>query len=1184
MKKLLVSAAALTLILFCVTACSDKGKTHTHVPTHHDAVAATCVTEGSVAYDECGECHKKFDENGNELTEVTIPIDTTAHDLSDIAANPATCAETGNVAYRHCSLCEKNFEEDGVTEIVDVITAEDAANHAYLGDLIGAVGHTCTEDGTVAHYHCAGCDKDVAEDGKTVLESTVNHADPARHSLTRIPAEESTCTVRGNTEHDYCSQCKKNFDENGKELISVETPLKNHTLGEWISEKDEHYRVCSGCNGKFQSSGHDYGANAEADDIKSDHYYTCSVCDYKKREEHKIDADGVCQACSAERAVWNKSYSGVIVNTDGKISVAKNLVFAFGVNGNSRGAAGCVFEKTDGIESVYDGNGNLTGRNLISDTAIGVRYENKSLGKVKIVYSYYLAEEKTLNGNEWGEPSLVTKEIFGYIDGANGVIFLPSGGDDSILLVPSDVPVAADKFSTFNFDYSGDNSLYIEYNSKDDKVGVYCKNTANDEIIATYIGVTVTDFDDNAVAVADFATAKAIIVTGKDGKALAKYGYDEEKKKVVGLDLYAGKYSGDYGLLFVDGFGNAVVDNQKGKYCIAGFENYNLGIYIYGDDKTVINYYEILADSSAYTYTGNRPEITVTFNLGNFGDDFTADVVKNVAYTLPGVTPTDSRYLFNGWKYKTTDGNLTYRAGESASFTDDVELVADWKMKPVVTVDLGGDNVVKIYAIEGENLSDILANVEIPVGEKLKYWSVDGKAVGEGMTVTSDTTIIAVYKAKYALKVVYGNGLEDKEYTLFEDETTNIVVPADTNGKRFGHWYTSEDGGATESAEFEVGGVLTKDTTVYCRWKDLFAYAGSYKGLRLKAENGNAFVAELSFGMTADDEGNIVGLGNGKATKYNGAYLCDGRRCDFDNDAAYENYDISAGLSGDVIIYFRVKGDAVPASAKASAWGDGLYKLSKCTYDDGSETCAFYCNGEIYGNVSFVAYDDKAEEITSVSDVYNASFAYILDDNGEWIAGFKKTDGSLVYDESINRDTEKPSLVTVTVSDGENTLFKFDMLKGCELTVDKLVSEAAKIDGLNVGGWYSDAKYCAAFEKIVLSGNVTVYALLKADNPFGGLTFAGTYLRRSDESNRNISFVFDSGSEIAGTVIADGLRLSFVADFDEEGNLNMQITQTGEFYNCVLKVSVTGNTLVVLTWNSGNRDYSFACASLTRQA
>lgn len=175
-------------------------------------------------------------------------------------------------------------------------------------------------------------------------------------------------------------------------------------------------------------------------------------------------------------------------------------------------------------------------------------------------------------------------------------------------------------------------------------------------------------------------------------------------------------------------------------------------------------------------------------------------------------------------------------------------------------------------------------------------------------------------------------------------------------------------------------------------------------------------------------------------------------------------------------------------------------------------------------------------------------------------------------------------MVTVTVSDGTDTLFEFGMLKGSVLTVDKLAAEAAKIDGLNVDGWYSDAKYCAAFEEIVLSGNLTVYALLKADNPFGGLTFSGTYLRRSDESNRNISFMFDGGSEIAGAVIADGLRLSFVADFDEEGNLNMRITQTGEFYNCVLKVSVTGNTLAVLTWNSGNSDYSFAGASLTCQA
>lgn len=1172
------------LILFGVTACSKKEETHTHTLTRHDAVAATCVAAGSVAYDECEVCLKKFDENGTELTEIIIPIDENAHKLSEVAAQAATCNAIGNVAYKRCSLCEKNFEDDGVTEIADVTTGIDSANHAGLGNLIGAAAHTCDADGTVAHYHCAGCGKDVAEDGKTVLESVVNPDDPAKHSLTHISAVESTCTVHGNIEYDYCPQCKKNFDENGEELDSIEAPLKNHILGEWIIENDNHYRVCSGCTGKFQSGGHDFGTVAEADDIKSDHYYTCSVCNYKKREEHKLDANGVCSVCYAERAVWNKSYSGVIVDTDGRISTAKNPVFTFGANGNSRGAADFVFEKTDGIETVYDGNGNLTGRNFISDTTISVKYENKSLGKIRIVYSYYVAKEKTLNGNEWGEPSLVTTEIFGYIDGSNGVIFLPSDGDDSILLVPSDTPVTADKFSTFNFDYSKDDSLYIEYNAGEDTVGVFCKNTANDEIIAVYIGVTVTDFDDNAVAVVDFATAKAIIVKDKDGKALAKYGYDEEKKKVVELDSFAGKYSGAFGTLLLDGFGNAVIDEQKGNYNIVGlFENYNLEIYVYGDDETVVNYYEILADTSAYTYTGERPEITITFNMGNFGKNFTANTIKNVSYMLPGASPNDSRYLFNGWKYKTTDGNLTYRAGESASFTGDVELVADWKMKPAVTVDLGGDNSVTIYAIDGENLLSVLANVEIPEGERLKCWLFNGKTVDKTMTVTSaDMTIIAVYKAKYTLKVIYGNGLEDEEYTLFEDEATDIANPADTNGKRFGYWYTSEDGGVTEKDKFEVGEVLANDTTIYCRWKELFAYAGRYKGVRLKAENGNAEATEFAFDLTADDEGNIIGLGNGTATKNNGVYLYNGRRCGFDNGVAYENYDINTEVSGDVIIYFEMKGDVIPVSVKASAWGGGLYKLLTCTYDDGSKICVFYSDGEIYGNVSFVAYDDKAEEITSVSDVYNALFVYILDDNNEWIAGFKNIDGSLVYDESINQNTEKPSLVTVTVSDGENTLFEFDTLKGSVLTVEKLVSEAAKIDGLNVSGWYTDVEYSNTFEKIVLSGNLTVYAMLKVGNPFSGLTFIGTYFRRNDESNRNISFVFDSGSEITGTIIADGtMKLSFTADFDDEGNLNMRITQAGEFYNCLLKVSVTGNTMAVLSWNSTNRDYSFAGASLT---
>lgn len=65
-----------------------------------------------------------------------------------------------------------------------------------------------------------------------------------QHSLTSVPAKESTCTVQGNIAYNHCSVCEKDFDDDGNELESVKLPLKEHTLGEWESDEDGHYKVC----------------------------------------------------------------------------------------------------------------------------------------------------------------------------------------------------------------------------------------------------------------------------------------------------------------------------------------------------------------------------------------------------------------------------------------------------------------------------------------------------------------------------------------------------------------------------------------------------------------------------------------------------------------------------------------------------------------------------------------------------------------------------------------------------------------------------------------------------------------------------------------------------------------------------------------------------------------------------
>ena len=606
MKRLLLSIVAAALASFCIVACARKEETHTHVFIRREAVAATCSSVGNVAYDECSVCGKKFDVDGNELTDVTVPIDKNAHKLSVVEAKAATCSSVGNVGYGHCLVCEKNFASDGITEITDVTLAKDPTNHSELGELISAVARTCVSDGSVAHYRCDGCGKDVAEDGKTILVDIADRDGPVNHSFTDVPAEESTCTARGVVAHKHCTLCEKNFNDDGEELLSVEAPLKNHSSDEWLCDESKHYKTCSVCSQKFDEAEHSFG-NAEEDEIKSAHYYECEICGYRKREKHNLDAGGVCSGCFTERAVWNKTYSGVTVTTDGRISVAKNRIFAFDESGTSRGAKGAVFAYTDGIEDVYDENGVLSGRNLISDTVITVRYSDKATGRITLAYSYNVAKEKTAKGGEWGEPSRVVAEISGYIDASSGVVFLPSDGDDSILLLPSDVPVTAESFESFIFDAAADNSFYIEYDFTGGKFGLFCKCTANDEIAEAYVGVTVTDFDCNAVAAADFSKAKAMIIKDRNGKALAKYGFDGEN--VVELDRFAGKYDGDLGKILLDGLGNAMVSGKSGRYIVAEAENHNLEIYICGDDgKTIIGFYEILADASEYVYTVVRAE------------------------------------------------------------------------------------------------------------------------------------------------------------------------------------------------------------------------------------------------------------------------------------------------------------------------------------------------------------------------------------------------------------------------------------------------------------------------------------------------------------------------------------------------------------------------------------------------
>ena len=135
-----------------------------HNLIHHDAVAATCEQSGNIAYDECATCHRKFDANGNELTDGAEVLPAKGHCCSGNyyhAAKARTCTEDGNPEYWECNDCGKYFYDAALTHEMNpsVLDAYKATGHgeyilvyapenrvddtvpyrSYVGDLNGYV-------------------------------------------------------------------------------------------------------------------------------------------------------------------------------------------------------------------------------------------------------------------------------------------------------------------------------------------------------------------------------------------------------------------------------------------------------------------------------------------------------------------------------------------------------------------------------------------------------------------------------------------------------------------------------------------------------------------------------------------------------------------------------------------------------------------------------------------------------------------------------------------------------------------------------------------------------------------------------------------------------------------------------------------------------------------------------------
>ena len=271
-------------------------------------VPAKCGVEGKKAYYECSICHKLFDEDLNEVTEVDLVIPALSHVAEDnwhsdednhwkVCANAgcgavidgtmavhsfewivdkAATEDTPGIQHEECSVCGYRRNEN--TEIPQLPHVHTGITHHE------DVSANCHETGNVEYWTCSS-DKCAGKyysnaDCTTEIPTITVPIDPDNHAGgTEIRgAVEATCSTDGYTGDTYCLGCKKKIAEG---TVIPETGIHTDADGKWESDEADHWHTCD-CGEIFDKAAHEGG---EA---------TCSakaVCEVCGTEYGELDPD-----------------------------------------------------------------------------------------------------------------------------------------------------------------------------------------------------------------------------------------------------------------------------------------------------------------------------------------------------------------------------------------------------------------------------------------------------------------------------------------------------------------------------------------------------------------------------------------------------------------------------------------------------------------------------------------------------------------------------------------------------------------------------------------------------------------------------------------------------------------------------------------------------------------------------
>lgn len=437
---------------------------------------------------------------------------------------------------------------------------------------------------------------------------------------------------------------------------------------------------------------------------------------------------------------------------------------------------------------------------------------------------------------------------------------------------------------------------------------------------------------------------------------------------------------------------------------------------------------------SARTDTTNAP-LYFTYQKDNSSDGG-SDTAYLIDLTINGVKVTaagspdflDGYYTSEGGEKLTLDGfggltlgseKGTYTlANENAGYT----AVANVGGK-TYKLTLSGNtySLVEYNATILFNFGEIeatLANVSVPFGSTytlpegptvsgytFRGWYKEAAFTNKVTSITADKDEIVLY-AKYdaAVTVTYNyldggahaNGVEN----LFVNDESKAVPTVDfTFGtKVFAGWFTAN---GTESGnwgtEFTNGTTVTESITVYAKWVEPHALAGSYHGVEVYGSNASGGVISGGYDRTYNVSalGEMSGEDEGEITDYNAetGYFKVGNKFGW-YDATngimlYSDGSSTNSLTAD--FHIAVKGATkVTASKAGSYWNSGKTKLVTLTIvkDDVTSTVTvFVYNNRMYYNVSWTTTDGTTY---TAAEAYKATELTIVGSDGNAIASFGK--------------------------------------------------------------------------------------------------------------------------------------------------------------------------------------------------